>query len=96
MDPVTSSTIAHQTTKPRPAADNEAQLRKAASEFEAVFIAEMLSHTGVATPRKENGGGVGEEAFSSFLTRKYADKLAENGGFGLSERIYQALVAREG
>lgn len=70
-------------------------LKEAAREFEASFLAEMLKSAGVGETRKAFGGGAGEEAFSSLLTRNYAEKLAEAGGIGLSDRIYQALLARE-
>lgn len=70
-------------------------LREAATAFEAVFLAEMFSHTGLGAARESNGGGVGEQAFAGLLAREWADAVAESGGIGLSERIYQALAARE-
>jgi len=64
----------------------------AAVAFEAGFLAEMLNSTGLNSVEGSFGGGPGEEAFSSLLTRSYAEKLAENGGFGLAEHVYRALV----
>lgn len=75
---------------------DDAALRDAAQSFEATFLAEMFSHAGLGEARKSNGGGVGEDAFSSLLSREWADRLAENGGIGIAEHIYEALVAREG
>ena len=71
-------------------------MRSAAKEFEAVFLAEMLSHTSLAKTSDTFGGGAGEDAFGSFLTREWANQLTERGGIGLSETIYQSLLAREG
>lgn len=69
----------------------EAQLRAKATELEASFLAEMLKHTGVGEPQKSFGGGAGEEQFSSFLTNEYARLMAEAGGIGLAETIFQSL-----
>ena len=71
-------------------------LRKVAEEFEATFIAEMLKHSGVNKTRTGFGGGPGEEAFSSFLTGAYAERLAEVGGIGLAQSIYHALLQKGG
>lgn len=105
MNPVASMAAASETrpaaeaARPAPARDAEAHdvaLRKAATSFEAVFLAEMFSHAGLGAVREGNGGGVGEEAFASLLAREWAEKVASAGGLGLSEQIYQALAAREG
>ncbi|MGB3147705.1 MAG: rod-binding protein [Paracoccaceae bacterium] len=74
----------------------DAALRQAAVAFEANFLAEMLKPMGTAAARDTFGGGVGEEQFSTFLIREQARALADNGGIGLSEAIFQALKAREG
>lgn len=79
-------------------------LREAAQSFEAAFLAEMLAHAGLGASRASEstfgggigGGGPGEEAFSSLLTRAWADKMAEQGGIGLSERLFQSLAERNG
>lgn len=71
-------------------------MQAAAKEFEAVFLAEMLSHTSLADTSDSFGGGAGEDAFKSLLTREWATALTERGGIGLSETIYQALLTREG
>ena len=38
------------------------------------------------------GGGEGESAFSSFLSRAYAEKIAETGSLGLAEAIVRAAA----
>lgn len=78
------------------AAVKDKAMRAAANEFEAVFLAEMLSHTSLADTSESFGGGAGEDAFGSFMTREWANQLTESGGIGLSETIYQALLARSG
>ena len=40
------------------------------------------------------GGGAGEEAFASLLTDEYARLLAERGGIGLAEQVFELLKER--
>ena len=42
-------------------------------------------------PTELGGGGPGEEAFSGFLTTEYARLMAERGGIGLAEQIFETL-----
>ena len=82
-------------TAPRPTSDaDRASLRQAAVEFETMFLAEALSAAGLGRPPEGFGGGVGEQAFASLLVREQARLLAENGGIGLAESIYQSLVEK--
>ena len=69
-------------------ADDRAGIRRAAQAFEAMFVAEMLQQ---AVP-DGFGGGDGESAFSSFLSRAYAEKIAETGSLGLAEAIVRAAA----
>lgn len=97
MDPTTVSFARPPSAAPQPRSTPEAQdpLREAAKSFEAVFLAEMFSHVGLGAPRKENGGGAGEEAFASFLSREWANEIADKGGVGLADEIYKSLAAKE-
>lgn len=68
-------------------------LRKKASEFEEVFIGQML------TPLFEGievddtfGGGHGEDMFRSMLTQEYAKQVNRRGGFGLADSVYRELL----
>jgi hypothetical protein len=69
----------------------DAEIRQAAESFEATFLAEMLRHTGLNAMPAGFGGGAGEEAFGSLLTEQYARLLAERGGIGLAERVFEIL-----
>ncbi len=77
---------------PRPTSE----MRAAAREFEAVFLAEMLRHAGLGAARESFGGGAGEAQFAPLLARAQADAMAEAGGLGLADRIAEALAARTG
>lgn len=88
-------TIAVQTPTPL-TARRESELRQAAVELEAAFLSEMLRHTGLGAPRENFGGGEGEDQFASFLRTEQARAMAESGGIGLAESLFNALAAREG
>ena len=90
--------IAPKSLSPTPAATAhaEAEVRKAAQAFEASFLAEMLKHSGVNAAPSGFGGGAGEEAFASFLTQEYARMIAERGGVGLAEQVFEMLKQRTG
>lgn len=65
--------------------------RAAAMEFEAAFLAEMLTHAGLGRTPEAFGGGPGEDAFASLLVREQARDMAEAGGIGLADAVYKAL-----
>lgn len=67
-------------------------LMEVARELESSFLTEMLKAAGVGEARKTFGGGAGEDQFSSFLVREYADATVRAGGIGLAESIYRSLL----
>lgn len=70
---------------------SEPALRQAARDLEAAFLAEMLKFAGVGESPDAFGGGAGEEQFCSLLVDAQARAIAENGGIGLAESIFEAL-----
>lgn len=74
---------------------HEDAMRRAAQALEASFLAEMLKSAGFGKAQEGLGGGAGEDQFSSFLVRAHAEALAEKGGIGLSESIFEALKERQ-
>ena len=77
-------------TPPQPHPPTPASnLRRAAQEFEAAFLAEMLKSAGFGrTPGQE------DDPFASFMTQAQARAMVERGGLGLAPRIEQALALR--
>jgi len=69
--------------------------RVVADEFEASFVAEMLKYSGLNKTSETFGGGAGEDAFASLLTDAYAKALVDAGGIGISDSIYQSILARQ-
>ena len=72
--------------------DDNAKLREAANEFEAIFIQQMLK-----TMRKTSlesdfiKKSEGEKIFRSMLDEQYAILSAKSGRLGLGEMIFQQL-----
>jgi len=66
---------------------------KAAEEFEAVFIAEMMKpmfegikHDG------DFGGGKGEEVFHGMLVQEYGKLISQTGSVGIADNIKDAMI----
>jgi len=70
-------------------------LRAVAQKLEATFLAEMLKSAGLGESRDFLGGGAGESQFGSFLVQQQAEKIAESGGIGLAETLFNALKERQ-
>ena len=73
----------------------DTELRDAAVKLEASFLAEMLKAAGLGEASQSFGGGIGEDQFASFLREAQANAMAEAGGVGLAEAIFQSLKERE-
>lgn len=68
--------------------------RKAAEEFESVFLTTMLEgmFTGLdAEP--PFGGGSTEKTYRSLLVSEYAKQISGNGGIGIADQITRDLIA---
>jgi Rod binding domain-containing protein len=87
MDPLMPLTAA-------PPLAREQALRSAARALEATFLAQMLEAAGLGAPSESFGGGAGEDQFASLLRMEQARLLADRGGLGLSEAIFDALKER--
>ncbi|TNJ42259.1 rod-binding protein [Phaeobacter sp. B1627] len=69
----------------------DAALRQAAIDLEASFLSEMLKAAGLGKAPEAFGGGSGEDQFASLLVNEQARAMAESGGIGLAESIYNSL-----
>ena len=75
-------------------ADAQAKLRRAAEDFTAVALNEMLkpmfdTQDGTDGPF---GGGAGERAFKPMMVDEIAKQMAHGGGLGLAEPVYQQML----
>ncbi len=76
------------------ATDRDTRLMDAAHELEASFLAEMLKSAGLGETPDGFGGGAGEDQFGSFLRLEQARAMAEAGGIGLAQSLFEALKER--
>ena len=77
----------------QPADPRQAELRRAAEEFEAIFLAQMMApmFEGLDTDGL-GGGGMGEEIFRPMLIERYAEALSQAGGVGIADSIVRELM----
>ncbi|MEM1074320.1 MAG: rod-binding protein [Pseudomonadota bacterium] len=66
-------------------------LRAAAENLEASFLAEMLKAAGLGQSRTSFGGGAGEDQFASLLVEEQARLMVKAGGIGLAQSIFNVL-----
>jgi peptidoglycan hydrolase FlgJ len=69
-----------------------AEQRKAARDFEAIFLRQMLSGLEKSSGLSGSGKSSGAEIFGSMMVGALADTAAEGGGIGLSELILKAML----
>ena len=67
--------------------------RKAAQEFEAVFINELLSHMdqGLSTETPFSGGQA-EGVYRSLFDDSVAKEISKRGGIGIADNIYREML----
>jgi Rod binding domain-containing protein len=67
--------------------------KRAAEDFEAVFLAEMLGnmYEGLSTDGPF-GGGQGENVMRTLLVDEYAKSVAARGGVGIADNVYRELI----
>lgn len=81
---------------PADRAGDTTQMRAVARDLEASFLAEMLKHARFGETRASFGGGPGEDHFASMMRTEHARAMADQGGIGLAEAIFQSLLTRDG
>jgi Rod binding domain-containing protein len=74
--------------------DGKEAARKAAEEFESVFLTNLLEgmFAGVKTDAPF-GGGHSEKVYRSLLLGEYAKTISANGGLGIADHVYRELLA---
>ncbi|GAA0601732.1 rod-binding protein [Caenispirillum bisanense] len=85
------------TRSPKPgSARTVEQARKAAEEFEAMFIGQMLQHmfSGIET-NPDFGGGAGEDMWRSVLVDQYGKEISKNGGIGIADAVMRTLLQNQ-
>ncbi|MBO6827762.1 MAG: rod-binding protein [Sneathiella sp.] len=73
---------------------NQAKAQKAAEEFEAFFLSQVLNSmsSGIETD-PTFGGGESEKVFRSMLNDEYAKSMSRSGGVGIADAVYREILA---
>jgi len=70
-----------------------AAVKKAAKDFEAMFMSSMLeSMSAGIKPDKTFGGGQGEQIYRSMLNQEYGKALASTGTLGIADAIEREML----
>jgi Rod binding domain-containing protein len=71
--------------------------KKAAEDFEAVFIAQMMEpmFKGLKTDGPF-GGGNGEMVFRSLMIQEVGKEIAGAGGIGIADGVYREMLKMQG
>jgi Rod binding domain-containing protein len=73
--------------------DIQTKLRKAAEDFTAVALNELLKPMFDTAPSGGPfSGGAGEEQFKPMMISEVAKQIARSGGLGLEEPVYQQML----
>ena len=69
-------------------------IRKAAEEFEAVFLSQMLAPM-FETLESDTlfGGGPGEDIYRSMMVEEYGKAIARSGGVGIADAVARELLS---
>ena len=90
IQPLPSSLPSRADMRANASSADSAALKDVAKEFEAAFIAQMLNHSGLSEAMTA-GEGKMASAFGSFYLEQLANKMADDGGFGMADTIYKQL-----
>jgi Rod binding domain-containing protein len=79
---------------PAAAANTAARVAKAAQDFTAVALGELLKPIFETTDKSTDlfGGGQGEQAWRPMMVDEIAKSIARQGGLGLSAPVAQAML----
>ena len=73
---------------------DKTEIRKAAEEFEGIFISQMLGH--MFKGMESNplfGGGQAENIYRDLLVDEYGKQMTGSGGIGLADSIERQLIS---
>jgi peptidoglycan hydrolase FlgJ len=74
-------------------APDDKSVAKAATEFEAQFVSQMLTQMwqGIETDGYF-GGGNGEEMFRGLMINEYGKQIAQSGKLGIADSVRNAML----
>lgn len=82
-----------QVEKAQQLSTSQQELKKAAEDFESLFLQQMLSAMRKTIPESDLfGDRKAEEMFETMLDEEMSKNMAKAGGIGLSDMIYEQMV----
>lgn len=79
--------------RPTPASNDKADIRKAAEEFESLFISQLTSYMFAGLESDgEFGAGPGESIYRNMLSEEFGKAAARSGGLGIADSVYRELM----
>ncbi|WP_027720966.1 rod-binding protein [Maridesulfovibrio zosterae] len=72
----------------------DAKLRDACTKFEAVFMGKIWQQMRKNVPKSGYLTGQYEQQYTAMFDKDFSEKLAEGGGIGLSDMLYQQLRSK--
>ena len=76
------------------APDQEARLKDACQDFEAVFITKIWEQMRSSVPKEGYLHSKEEEMYLSMFDRQFSEKMAESGGIGLGDMLFDQLKSK--
>jgi len=72
----------------------ELKARKAAQEFETMFLEHTLDRMfqSEATEGPLGDNGMGGDVYRSMLAKEYAGSIAKSGGVGIADQVYREIL----
>ena len=80
--------------EPGDTGQDEAKLRKACQDFEAVFIGQIWKQMRSSVPKDGMLHSKEEESYLSMFDQELSVKMSRSGGIGLSDLLYENLSQR--
>lgn len=77
-----------------PRQNSQQKLRKACNDFEAVFISKMWEQMRATIPKGGLMHSPQEDMYRSMFDRDFAEKMASDGGIGISDMLYDQLKGK--
>jgi Rod binding domain-containing protein len=88
--PLPMNTASHQAPQQN---QQQTALRRAAEEFESVFLSEMLAPMFESLDTEGlGGGGMGEQIFRPMLVERYAESISKAGGVGIADSVVREFM----
>lgn len=79
-------------SKPEKGQPDPEKLKKACTDFEALFVNEMLKFMRKTVPATSPGSlGAGKDIYQSLFDQEVSKSLAKRGGLGIGEMVYKQM-----